>query len=167
MDPRVKTPAADWQKRFELQGRLASVMTRSSRTIRHAHSLLEQIETLAKEPRAPGPELAALKAKLLALLDAPAGATGAEAESALTGIHGEAGELYNSLDPADAAPTKAQVAVAAELAEEFNEAAERWEKLLTGDMATLNRRLKTAGLPELKPNTLPNAPDEVEEADID
>ncbi len=167
MDPRVKTPAADWQQRFALQGRLAAVMTRSARTIRHAHSLLEQIETIAKESRAPGPELAALKAKLQAQLDAPAGATGAEAESALTGIHGEAGELYNSLDPADAAPTKAQVAVAAQLAEEFNEAAERWEKLLARDVPALNRGLKTAGLPELKPNTLPNAPDEVEEADID
>ena len=164
MDPRVKTPATDWQKRFDLQERLGQLMTRSARTIRHGQSLLEQIGTLAKEPRAPGPELAALKAKLQAQLGAPAGD---QAESALTGLHGETSELYNSLEPADAAPTRAQFATAAKLGEEFNEAAERWEKLLDGEVAALNRRLTAAGLPELKADALPNAPDDTDEADID
>ncbi len=167
MDPRVKTGAADWEQNFELQSRLATLMTRSAQTIRRARSLVEQIEAAAKEARAPGPELAAFKIKLLALLDAPAGAAAGAAESTLTGIHGETGDLYGGLDAADAAPTKAQTAAAAKLAEEFNEAFERWEKLLAGDVPGLNRRLKAAALPELKPDSLPNRPDEADEIDLD
>ena len=167
MDPRVKTTAADWQRRFELQARLATVMSRSAQVIRHLRSLLEQIDAIAKEPRAPAPELAALKAKLQPLLDAPAGPAGAEDESALTGIHNETGELYNSFESADAAPTKAQSVVAANLAEEFQETFERWEKRLKTDLPDLNRRLKAAGLAELTPDTKPNQPDEADELDLD
>jgi cytochrome c-type biogenesis protein CcmH/NrfG len=85
----------------------------------------------------------------------------------LTGIHDEAGELYGTLEPADAAPTRAQSAVAAKLEEEFHEAFERWEKLLSADIPKLNGRLKAAGVSELKPDTKPNQPDEAEEADLD
>ena len=167
MDPRVKTPAADWQQRFQLQSRLAAVMSRSAKAIRCMRSLLEQVDALAKGPRLPAPELAALKAKVLPLLDAPAGQSGAEPESGLTGVHGEAGELYNTLESADAAPTKAQLAVAGKLVEECQEVFERWDKVLGTDLPQLNARLKAAGGPELKPDTKPNQPDEAEEADLD
>lgn len=167
MDPRVKTTVADWQQQFDLQGRLATLLTRSARTVRHARSLVEQIEAAAKKATAPGPELTALKTAVLTLLDAPAGAPAGAAESTLTGIHGRMAELYNQLDTADAVPSKAQATATETLGDEFHAAYERWEKLLASDLAALNRRLKAAALPELKPDTLPNKPDEADEEDLD
>ncbi|MFI5338015.1 MAG: glycoside hydrolase, partial [Opitutales bacterium] len=164
MDPRVGAPLAELQGLFDLQRRLGTVLSRSTRAIREGRSLIEQLDERAG--RAPAPLAAALgkfKARLLARLDAPA----SEEEPGLGEINREASEAYGQLNGADAAPTKIQGADTAQLEKEFHELLESWENLLSGELDSLNSQLKAASLPALKADRPPDKPDEAEEADLD
>ncbi len=165
MDPRVKTNAADWQQNFEQQSQLASIINTGSKALRLARSLETQIDELARQSKAPAAELAALKAKLQALLDPPARSAGAEPVPTLAETTAEASELYGSLERADAAPTKAQAAAAAKLGVEFRREQEAWEQLLKDDIPALNRKLQSSGVPELKATPAARPIDETDEAD--
>ncbi len=155
MDPRVKTSAADWQKNFDLQSQLSSLINRGTHALRRAKSLTEQIDELAKVPAAPAADLAAFKTKVQAANDALAGPTG------------EAGDLYGNLDHADTVPTVAQTAAGAKLAAELHDAYEAWEKLLSTDLPALNAKLKAVGTAGLNPNAALASPDESDETDLD
>ena len=134
LDPRVKTPVADLRRMLETQRQLASLLTLSTRAIRQAASVREQIEKL--QPGAKGPVAEALEAfgkKLQA--------------SALGAVSGGVYTLYDQVDFADAAPTVAQMAAVSKLARDVKQATEQWESLSTKELGDLNRLLKAAGLP--------------------
>ena len=167
MDPRVKTTPADWQKAFELQSELASQISHGTKAVRRARSVTEQIDEIAKQPGAPASELASLKTKIQALLETAKPTSADEPPPSLAGPTAEAAELYGQLDRADAAPTKAQVAAADNLAEESKEGFKVWGKIVAKDVEALNKQLKAASLPELNPNSAPNQPGQTDEAEDD
>ncbi len=167
MDPRVKTPPADWQKNFDLQSQLAAILERGTTAMRRAQALVEQVDDRLQQAGAPTAELTALKTGLHAQL-APAvpGVRGDPAPT-LAGPTAEAAELYGRLDRTDTAPTKPQTAAVENLAEEFNEAIEIWDKLLAKDVAAVNRALTAAGLAELNASFASRKPDATDGGDDD
>jgi hypothetical protein len=113
MDPRVKTPDADLQQMFDLQARLTTLMTRSTRAVRQARSAAEQLPQ----------QESALGAKVKAELSA-------QSESSLLAIAGQIAGLYGAVDGADAAPTEAEMKAAVKLSTDFESAWKRWSTIV-------------------------------------
>src|SRR5262249_45224649 len=109
MDPRVKTSTAGLTQMFQMQSRLAVLMTEASRALAAARSAHEQLQKLSP---APGSSLATAISdtdkKIAALLGGSPGGGGGLAQPTLPSVNGGIAALYGELDRADAAPTTAQ-----------------------------------------------------------
>ena len=163
MDPRVKTSPEGLRALFAMQTTLADRMTRSSEAVTQARSIHEQLEKLAARANGSTKEAAeSLDKKLGALLEgAPAPApqkppVPAEApvppvaaESTLTQVATNITALYAEIDRADVAPTAAQDQALVTVEKDFTATMKRWDALRTSEIPSLNRQLKSAGLPEL------------------
>ena len=57
--------------------------------------------------------------------------------------------LYAEIDRADVAPTAAQDQALVAVEKDFTATMKRWDALRTSEIPSLNRRLKSTGLPEL------------------
>jgi photosystem II stability/assembly factor-like uncharacterized protein len=153
MDPRVKTPLAGLHQQFDLQVRLASLLTGSTKAIVEARSVREQLKTIASQ--ASGSTKDALQAfdeRLKALLGVP-GRQGPELGSqlpTLSRVNGAADTLYTEVDGADAAPTTAQAAAATAAEHDAAVVMKQWEEMKASDLAALNVQLRGTHLPELK-----------------
>jgi photosystem II stability/assembly factor-like uncharacterized protein len=140
MDPRVKTAPAALRQLFGSQVRLASMMTKSTESVREARSVAEQIAKLKKEPAARA---------LVDLLDAmEKKARASQAE--LGRSNGQAAGLYGDLDSADVLPSVAQSAAIAKVERELDAAIERWETIAEDGVSGLNIKLTAAGLTVIK-----------------
>jgi len=160
MDPRVKTPAAGIEQQFEMERKLASMMTRSAEAIHQARAVQEQIEKLTHDASGPVAEqLAALQKKIQAAL------AGGPAETTLATVNGQASALYGDVDSADAAPTAAQVAAMDKIGRDFPGVMTSWSKLTATDITELNRQLKAAKLPEIQLNAKPAHEEEADDSD--
>ena len=160
MDPRVKTPAAGIEQQFEMERKLASMITRSAEAIHQARAAQEQIEKLTHDASGPLVEqLAALQKKIQAAL------AGGPAETTLTTVNGQVSALYGDVDSADAAPTAAQVAAMDKIGRDFPGVMASWSKLTATDITELNRQLKAAKLPEIQLNAKPAHEEEADDSD--
>jgi photosystem II stability/assembly factor-like uncharacterized protein len=151
MDPRVTTPPAGLQQQFDLQVRLASLLTNSTKAVLEARSIREQIKTIT--PQASGStkdSVQTLDAKLKALLDGPDKPALGSQIPTLSRANGAAQTLYAEVDRADAAPTTAQTAAAVAAENDASALMKQWEQVKTSDLAALNAQLRDAHLPELK-----------------
>jgi len=130
IDPRVATPPAGIAQMFDLQMRLADMLTRSSGALLEARSAAAQLDKLSgvrggmknsvdafrKEltevmsgPKEPSAQAAAqLPAKTTEAATQHEAPKPPEAPT-LTRVQGDASSLYESVDRADAAPTAAQL----------------------------------------------------------
>ncbi len=125
LDPRVKTPAAGLGQMFDLQMRLADMMTRTSEAITQAKALLAKPSTRGK-----------LKEQAEAVLNGPKPPAKpakpqppAEKPPTLTSVAGAVGNLYGQIDRADATPTPAQVEAVNATAAQFDTVMKQWEAL--------------------------------------
>ena len=75
----------------------------------------------------------------------------ADAGPALTTADAGVNSLYEAIDRADVAPTAAQAKAAAQVGEELQKGLKRWEEIKSGDLPALNRQLRDANLPEVRP----------------
>jgi photosystem II stability/assembly factor-like uncharacterized protein len=151
MDPRVTTPLAGLQQQFDLQVRLATLLTNSTKAVLEARSIRDQIKTIT--PQASGStkdSVQTLDAKLKALLDGPDKPAPGSQIPTLSRVNGAAQSLYAEVDGADAAPTTAQTAAAATAESDASALMKQWEQVKTSDLAALNAQLRDAHLPELK-----------------
>ena len=74
MDPRVKTSTAGLEKKFQLETRLASLLSETSRAVMQAGSLHEPLEKLSQQATGAAHEsVKAFQTKLAAVLGAPGG----------------------------------------------------------------------------------------------
>ena len=152
MDPRVKTAADSLTQMFQMQSRLAALMTDASRALANARSTREQLQKLSPPQ---GSSLAAAIAdfnkKLSAVLDG-AGVPRAAAPPSptLASVNGGIAALYGELDRADAAPTSAQHGAMAELEPAFADVMKQWTVLEKTDLPALNQQLHQANLPEVR-----------------
>ena len=152
MDPRVHTPLAGPRRRFELETRLASMLSRSSEAVLVANSLREQLKKLSGQAQGALKEsIQGLDSKLALLLEGPKPAPAAgKKEPTLGGVNGEVAALYGQAGMADAAPNQALLTTASKAEQDLASLMKRWDEIKSSDIPALNRRLREAKLPELR-----------------
>lgn len=167
MDPRVKTPREGLVEMFQLQSRLASMMTESTKDVAQAQSAHEQLQKLT--PQASGQvaeAISALDKKVSGLLGGGGGFFAPPSpKPTLNRANGEASALYGAVARADATPTAPQMSAATEAEKGFEAVSKQWKQILTVDLPALNEQLRGANLPEIHLES--KAPAEDESDDID
>ena len=149
-DPRVRVSSADLERQLRLARSLADSLSAASRALLAARSEQQQIQVRA----ASGETAAALKgfAGRLASLITPA--EGAQGKASLVSVQGEIGDLYADVTRADAAPTVAEAAAAAQEQRTLSDLLATWERL-QGDLPALNAQLRRAGLAQIRADLAP------------
>jgi hypothetical protein len=165
MDPRVTASPADLNNLFQLESRLAGILTDSSKADLEAHSAREQIEKLSQKAAAEARQpLESQDKELDGLLNGKEKSASQEGQPGLDDVASEAQELYGQVGQADAAPTAAQQADSAQLATESKEVLARWQRIKSTSLPALNGKLSAAGLPTIdltrKPENMPQGGDE-------
>ncbi|MGB8476832.1 MAG: hypothetical protein WCE61_22355 [Candidatus Acidiferrum sp.] len=151
MDPRVKTPRAGLVEMFQLEKRMASIMTESTEDVTQARSAHEQLQKLL--PQASGSlaeAISALDKKVSELLGGGGGFFAPPSpKPTLSRANGEASSLYGEVGRADATPTAAQMSAGAEAEKVFAVGSKEWKALKATELQALNRQLHEANLPEI------------------
>ena len=152
MDPRVKTSTVGLEKKFQLETRLASLLSETSQAALQAGSIREPLDKLSQQVAGPVRDsVQAFQNKLTALLGAPAGfATPPASELTLSQVNGQVATLYGQVWQVDAEPTASQSEAAVAIEHEISDVMKRWDTLRTTDLPALNRALGGANLPEVK-----------------
>jgi hypothetical protein len=160
-DPRVNITAQDYTAQSALAKSLAEALDASSAKAQEIKALRAQIKTLH------APQAAAIEAQAKELdehLDAlmEHGIT-ASGQRGLERVNGEILSVYTQVGNADAAPTRAQQAVAGSLLNEWQALSTAAAKISQENLAPLNLALKRAKLPILRSDAA--APEEGESND--
>jgi photosystem II stability/assembly factor-like uncharacterized protein len=151
MDPRVKASASDLQQQFELETKLASLVSESSKAVAQARTTHEQIAKVSEQAsRTLKNSLESLDQKVSALLEADKDATENAKAHTLPAANLNVSALYGEVGQADAAPTIAQVNAANKTLSELSSMLASWNQLKERDLPSVNQQLKGAGLPELR-----------------
>jgi photosystem II stability/assembly factor-like uncharacterized protein len=152
LDPRIKISAADLEKKFQLERKLASMLDQTSKAVAQAGSVREQLQKVTQQ--ASGAALDAVKTfenKLAEVSGAPGGFLAPPSQApTLSRVNGDAATLYGQVWQVDAAPTTAQTQMAESSEREVAQVMQRWESLKSTDLTTLNRALHDAKLPEVR-----------------
>jgi hypothetical protein len=152
MDPRVHISEAGLEKKFQLEIRLASLLSETSKAVMQAGSIGEPLQKLSQQTSGPSQDaVRALQNKLAAVLGAPAGFAAPPADAVtLTRVNGQVTTLYGQVWQADSEPTPAQSEAGAAIEHDASEAMRRWDAIKTSDLPALNRALRGAKLPEVR-----------------
>ncbi|HLZ92015.1 MAG TPA: hypothetical protein VKQ28_09890 [Candidatus Acidoferrum sp.] len=155
MDPRIKTSEADLHKQFEMQAGAVEGMNESYEALRQVQSLRAQLKDRAAKAHG-------ALAESVTTLDNQAAELEGAAQSAFFGLpaSGKRPENFSTLnqhfnalltvaDSADAAPTTQASAVYAEIEDALVKLLDRWKKMRSTDLPTLNSSLKKAHLQEV------------------
>jgi photosystem II stability/assembly factor-like uncharacterized protein len=152
MDPRVKTSREGLVQMFQLQERLASVITQSSKDVLQARVAHEQLQKLT--PQASGSlaeAISSLDKKVADLLGGGGGFFAPPSPKPTLGrANGEAATIYAEVGRADATPTAAQLSAAVDTEKIFVAVSSQWKKLMSVDLPALNKQLHGANLPEVR-----------------
>jgi photosystem II stability/assembly factor-like uncharacterized protein len=162
MDPRVKASLAGLEQEFQMQTRLATMMTESAKAVTEVRSVKQQLEKISgKASGALSDDLKAFLKKVNGVSEAPSGA--GESESATPTLHSVnsgVNALYGQVDRVDAAPTPAQTDAAAYFGRELPGLLEAWQEIKTKDLPPLNQKLRSANLEEIRPELKPSGEEE-------
>jgi photosystem II stability/assembly factor-like uncharacterized protein len=152
LDPRVKASTAGLEKKFQLETRLASLLSEASQAVLQAGSIREPLQKLSQQASGPVRDsVQAFQNKFTALLGAPGGfAASPTSEPTLSQVNGQVAILYGQIWQVDAEPTASQSEAAATIEHEVSDMMKRWNALRTIDLPALNRALGGANLPEVK-----------------
>jgi photosystem II stability/assembly factor-like uncharacterized protein len=152
MDPRVQISSASLEKKFQLEVRLASLLSQTSKAVMQAGSIREPLQKLIQQTAGPTRDsVQAFQSKLAAVLGAPAAFAAPPAnEITLVRVNGQVAALYGQVWQADAEPTVAQTEAIAATAHDAMDVTQRWDALKTSDLPALNRALRAATLPEIQ-----------------
>jgi photosystem II stability/assembly factor-like uncharacterized protein len=152
MDPRVKTPTAGLQKKFQAETRMASVMTESAQALLQGGSIRTQLEKLnAQENSQTKDALESLQKKLTALVGAAGGFFAPPSQEVTLGrVNGQASTLYIQVWQVDAEPTSSQVEAIAATEHDSADVMKRWTEFKDSDLPALNRLLRESKVPEIQ-----------------
>ena len=152
MDPRVKISPAGLQKKFQMEVRLASLLSLTSKAVLQAGSIRDPLQKLSQQASGPAHDsVQAFQNKLTAVLGPPAGSAAPPAdEISLLRVNGQIAVLYGQVSQADAEPTGAQSEAIASSEHDSLDAVNRWDALKTSDLPELNRALRGANIPEVR-----------------
>ena len=165
MDPRIKTPAADLQKKFDAETRLAAIVSESTEALLQGGSIREQLGKVPAD-KASKVNIESYEKKLGLLLGAQGGFFAPpSAEITLSRVGGQAATLYQQVWQVDAPPTSSQVEALAGVERDNANVTNRWNDFKKTDLPALNRLLHEAQVPEIQiPSDLhPDEPDGDEE----
>src|SRR3984957_8959736 len=167
MDPRVKTPREGLVEMFQLQARLASMMTRSTEGVTQARSAHEQLQKLPGQANGTVADaISALDKKVSALLGGGGGFFAPPSpKPTLSRVSGEAAALYSEVGRADATPTLAETSAVAETEKAFAAVSAQWKQMKTVDLPALNKLLHDAHLPEIQLASKSTEEDESEDVE--
>jgi hypothetical protein len=147
MDPRVTTSLAGLEQQFNLQIRLASMMTRNSQAVLQARSVRKQLRRLSAQASSSTSEsIKPIEKKVSAVLGTP---DSVGTESTLERLNNDVITLYGYADRPDSAPSPAIVEATNKIERELSAVIKQWEGLETTDLPDLNRQLRDANLPEV------------------
>ncbi len=161
MDPRVHASTADLETLHNAQEEMAASFSALAKADMAAHSVNEQVN--APQNSAISIQLAPYRAALKTLLD------GTEPEAAkqrpgIDEVTGDASQLYDQLQQADAAPTVPLLNASAHVEAEGKEVLAIWEEFQQKQLPKLNQMLNDAHRPpiDLKrpPENMPERGDE-------
>ncbi len=152
MDPRVKISTAGLEKKFELEKRLAALLSQTSQAVLQAGSIHEPLQKLSQQASGQVRDaVQAFQSKLAAVLGAAGGfAAPPNNEITLSRVNGQAANLYGQVWQVDAELTASQSDAIAAVEHDASDAMKRWDALRTADLPALNRALSGANLPEVK-----------------
>jgi photosystem II stability/assembly factor-like uncharacterized protein len=151
MDPRVKTPFAGLEKKFQVETHMAEMMGETSEAFLQAASIREQLGKLPADSRVSlGDGIKDFRHKLEVVLGGAPGAGPGSAETTLTQTNGEVSTLYGQVWQADATPTISQLEAVAAADRDFTEVIQRWREFKASTLPTFNSLLHGANLPGLK-----------------
>jgi hypothetical protein len=165
MDPRVHMSQAELEALHAAQTNMAASLDAVAKSDIEAHSVMEQLNAVQDNTLAA--QLATFHKVLGTILNGTKGGTKADAAKQLPGIDevsGEAAQLYNELEQADANPTAALLAAAAYVQEEGKEVLPGWENFKQTQIPEMNRQLQREHHPAIQPNQRPtHMPEEGDE----
>jgi photosystem II stability/assembly factor-like uncharacterized protein len=152
MDPRVKTSAGGLERKFQLEMRLASLMSQTSEAVVEAGSIREQLQKMNQQHgNAADDAIQAFQKKLGVFLGANAGFLAPpSAELTLARVNGQLGTLYGQVWQVDAEPTASQLQAATAVERDSSDVMRRWDAFKSTDLPALNRELQGASLPEVR-----------------
>ena len=161
MDPRVQISSASLEKKFQLEMRLASLLSQTSKAVMQAGSIREPLQKLSQQATGTARDsIQAFQAKLASVLGAPAGSPAPPAdEITLARVNGQVAVLYGQVWQADAEPTATQSEAVAATEHDALDVMKRWDALRTSDLPALNRELPAANLPEVQIESDPHPDD--------
>jgi hypothetical protein len=151
MDTRVPISEAGLAKKFQIETRLAAILSETSGAVMQAGSIREPLQKLSQ--RASGPSrdaVQALQTKLAALLGAAGFAAPPVDAVTLTRVNGQVATLYGQVWQVDAEPTLAQSEAGAAIEHDASDAMKRWDAMKSSDLPALNRVLRGVKLPEVQ-----------------
>jgi hypothetical protein len=149
IDPRVKASTADLQEQFDLSWRLYQLRLKLAPIGEKFDEIAEQLIKL-KARAAERPDLTQkLEAFVQALMKfgPPHPRPGAPPSFF---VLDSTAHLFDDIQGADAAPTAATKAAAADLETKVEPTMDAWRKLLEADLPALNQQLQQAGFQEIK-----------------
>ena len=156
MDPRVKTSPSALKQNFELNMRLAAVVTQSSEAVLRARSVREQLADRMQAAKASlHNDLTQLDQKIVAVLNG----SGTSSSPSLSSENGDAIDLYKITNASDGSPTAAQLATADRIQQHLAPVLKQWQQIESGSLPTLNRELKSAGMEAIRPELPPREPE--------
>jgi photosystem II stability/assembly factor-like uncharacterized protein len=149
MDPRVKASAADLQEQFDLSWRLYQLRLKLAPIGEKFDEIAHQLTKL-KARAAERPDITQKLedfAQTLMKFGPPHPRPGAPPSLF---VFDSTTHLFDDVQGADAAPTAATKAAAADLETKIGPVMDAWRKVLDSDLPGLNQQLKQAGFPEVK-----------------
>jgi hypothetical protein len=152
MDPRVKVSTAALDRKFQLETRLASLLSETSTAAMQASSMHEPLQKLNQQATGTAHDgLQGFETKLAAVVGAPSGFAAPPAETTtLARVTGQVATLYGQIWQVDAEPTASQSEAIVAVERDAADAMKRWDALKTTDLPALNRELRGARLPEVQ-----------------
>ena len=152
MDPRVKVSTAALDRKFQIETRLASLLSETSTAAMQASSMHEPLQKLNQQATGTAHDgLQGFETKLAAVVGAPSGFAAPPAETTtLARVTGQVATLYGQIWQVDAEPTASQSEAIVAVERDAADAMKRWDALKTTDLPALNRELRGARLPEVQ-----------------
>ncbi len=151
MDPRIKTPAAGLEKKFQAETRLASIVTQTSEAVLEGRSINAQL--LKSEPNSADLKgaVADFRGKLAALLGGAGGFVAPpSADMTLSRASEDAATLYQQIWQVDAEPTYSQTEAMASSDHASSDLLKRWAEFIATELPSFNRQLRGLRVPEIK-----------------
>ena len=152
MDPRIQLSSAGLEKKFQLEMRLASLLSQTSKAVMQGGSIRDPLQKLSHQATGTARDsVQAFQTKLAAVLGALAGfAATPTDEITLSRVNGQVSILYGQVWQADAEPTAIQSEAIAATEHDALDALKRWDALKASDLRALNLELRAAKLPEVQ-----------------